>query len=163
MTARVTTSQGGRDELEWLVATRTVGGELAAHVRSMYGYTEYAPHGLTRRELPAPQCVVIIEIGEPIRVYASGQERDWDRFEGGFVSGVDDTFTITSYRGRQSGIQLNLTPIGARLLLGIPMHHLASSIVALPELLPSAAKLAAQLRDDTSWEARFDRVERLFM
>ena len=159
--ARSKVTHGSAGDVGWLAASRAVEGELSAYVRSFYGYVERSAGELRRRELPAAQCVVIIEIGPPIRIYGGGQDIDWAQYPGGFVAGVDDRWTLTSYRGEQSGVQLNLTPIGARVLFDLPMHEIARRVVSLRDVLPEAVDLAAQLHDDPSWDARFDRVEQL--
>lgn len=161
MARRAQVAHGSAGDVGWLAASRVVEGELSAYVRSFYGYVERTPAELRRRELPAAQCVMIVEIGPPIRVYEPGQEEHYASFPGGFVAGLDDRFAITSYRGEQSGVQLNLTPIGARVLFDLPMTELARRVVPLQEVLPEAIDLAAQLHDDPDWDSRFDRVEQM--
>jgi AraC-like DNA-binding protein len=153
--------EGSADDVGWKMASRAVEGELSAYVRSFYGYHERCPGAMRRRELPSPQCVVIVEIGPPIRIYDAGQTEQFSRYPGGFVVGLDDRWTITQHEGEQRGVQLNLSPIGARVLFGLPMHELARRVVPLREVLPEAVDLAAQLHDDTTWDQRFDRLERL--
>jgi AraC-like DNA-binding protein len=159
VSARSKVQRGGVGEVGWLVANRPVSPELAPFVSALQGYVERSAGTLRRRELPAPQCVVIIEIGPPIRVFESGQALRFQQFDGGFVAGVDDQSTITEYCGVQSGVQLNLTPIGGRVLFGMPMHELARRVVPLREVWPDCRNLAAELRDLDDWDARFDRIE----
>ena len=159
MATRSNVQRGGVGAVDWLVASRTIAPELRPFVSVVQGYVERSSSTLRRRELPAPQCVVIIELGPPIRVFESGQQHRWSRFNGGFVAGVDDQYTITEYRGEQCGVQLNLTPIGGRVLFGIPMHEITRRVVSLRDVWPECRDLAEQLRDLDDWDARFDRVE----
>jgi hypothetical protein len=144
----------------WEVALRSPAQPLARVVRELQGYVEQTPAPLQRREFPAPQIVVILEIGNPILVYDSGQERTFSRFAGGFVAGLDDTFTLTEHAGLQTGIQLNLQPLAARQIFAVPLSELRGRAVPLCELLPLRWRdLSDQLRDLPTWQARFELVE----
>lgn len=134
---------------------------LRPYVRSWSGYSERTLHPLRRRELPAPQFVMILEFGPPLRVLDSGREVGGNRYQGGFVAGLDDTFTITEHDGYQAGIQVNLTPLGARALLQRPLHELTHRVVSLPDLLPGQRLLADRLASARGWRERFEIVERL--
>jgi len=106
--------------------------------------------------------VVIVEMAPPIRVFEPGSSSLSVRFPGGFVAGIADQFTLTQHDGFQSGVQINLTPIGARRFFGLPLSELAGRAVSLQELLPPEQRsLARRLEELPSWEARFDLVEQL--
>ena len=158
---RAQLSEGRVGDVGWLVAERPTPPGLEPFVRSLYGYIERTPTILRRREIPATMCVVIIELGPPIRVFDSGQDNDSSSFRGGFISGLDKSFTLTEYEGEQSGVQLNLTPLGARVLFGMPMKELTGRTVELGDVWPAARNLADELREMTDWDARFDRVEHM--
>lgn len=159
MPCRARVAAGNTGDVGWLVAERRVCPPLQPFVHAMQGYVERSPDWLARRELPAPQCVVILDLGAPIEVFAEGPDAAPTRFPGGFVAGLDDRFTLTRYRGEQRGIQLNLTPIGTRLLFGVPMRELTRRVIGLCELWPGERSIGDELRDLPSWDARFDRLE----
>ncbi len=137
------------------MATRELPLHPRPYVESCYGYAERTPGLLARTELPGPRAVLILELGEPIRVHDGGEVR---RFAGGFVAGLDDRPTVTEHDGAQRGVQLSLTPQGARRLFGVPMSALTRRVVALDDLWPGL-HLADRLRACTSWDQRFDLVE----
>lgn len=57
-------------------------------------------------------------------------------------------------------IDLKLRPLGAYTLLGVPMHELAGSAVALEDLLGSSAdRLLDQLAEAPGWAGRFDLLD----
>jgi AraC-like DNA-binding protein len=133
---------------------------LRPFVREMMGYAESSPGLVSQRQLPGPEVVVIVEMGPPIRL--TDPMRRGERFPGGFVAGVGDFATITEHDGFQRGIQIDLTPVGARALFGVPMHELAGSVVALSDLLPREQhSLAERLEALRDWDARFDLLEAL--
>lgn len=108
-------------------------------------------------------CVVILELGPPLRVFDAGQSKVFDRFRAGFISGLNQTYNLTEYDHEQSGIQLNLTPLGARLLFEMPMEQLTGRVVELSDVWPEARQLADELREMSDWDQRFDRLETALM
>ncbi len=122
---------------------------LRAAVVSYTGYVEHATRPMRRLEVPFAGIPIIISLGPTLLV-------DGVR-HGSFVAGLDDSATITEYAGEQRGIQINLTPLGARRLLGLPMCELARRVVALDDVLgaTSAAALVERLQHAPDWDARF--------
>lgn len=145
-------------ESHWELAHRELPSVLRPFVRSWIGYCERATSISRRRELPGLAVVAIFEFGPPLRVSASdGEAREY----GGFVAGLDDGPAITEHDGVQAGVQVNLTPLGARACFAVPLSQLSRRVVALPDVLPSARGLAERLADAASWTERFAVVERL--
>jgi AraC-like DNA-binding protein len=143
----------------WQLVLGEVGPRLRPYVRSLMGYSERAAGPVRRRELPGAQVVVIIELGPPIRVFDGDRPR---RYPGGFVAGLDERPTLCEHDGAQRGVQLDLTPVGARLFFGVPMAELAGRVVALDELLPRAhRRLAERLEALPGWPERLAHLERL--
>jgi AraC-like DNA-binding protein len=144
----------------WELASRPLPEPLRPFVRELMGYSESTAGLVSQRQLPGPMVVAIVEFGPPIRM-SDPVLRD-ARFAGGFVAGVSDFVTVTEHDGYQSGIQIDLTPVGARALFGVPMDELAGTTVALPDLLPRGERhLAERLEALRDWDARFDAIEQL--
>jgi AraC-like DNA-binding protein len=157
--ARIVRQESGGQR--WEVATRRVPAHLEPYVREITGYSEWTPVRSRRTEFPGPQVVVILEIGPPIRV-AGPDGRRAERFPAGFVAGIDDRHTVCEHDGFQSGVQLNLTPIGARMLFRMPMSELAGRVVSFGDVVAKAyAGLAERLYGARDWDARFDLLERM--
>lgn len=156
--ARVLRGEAGGSR--WEIATRRPAAHLAPYVRELTGYTEQTPGPLRRRELPTPQAVVILELGPPLQIVEPGEDRRASRHPGGFIAGLSDAATLTAHDGYQRGIQLNLTPIGARLAFGVPMAELTGRVVSFRDLLPREhGSLPERLEELPSWDARLDLVE----
>jgi AraC-like DNA-binding protein len=117
--------------------------------RGYAGYAEATGAPLVRVETPYPAIVVIVNLGPPLRV--------GDGRFGSFVAGLTDAPVRTEHPGEQAGIQLDLTPQGARMLLGVPMRELARDVVALDALVPPA--VVARLCALEDWEARFAALD----
>jgi AraC-like DNA-binding protein len=146
--------------LQWEIASRAPSPALAPHVRELQGYLEHGDSVVSRREFPGLQVVVILEFEPRLRVYASGRLGPHASYAGGFVAGVSDAFTQTEHSGFQAGIQLNLHPLGARRLFGVPLRELRGQTVHFRDLMPKAEReLSSRLAELASWDARFDLLE----
>jgi len=78
-----------------------------------------------------------------------------------FVGGLADACQWIEHDGAMAGVQVDLSPLGARMLLGVPMHELARTSVALEDVIGADARtLEAQLHEAASWDERFDLVDR---
>jgi AraC-like DNA-binding protein len=150
---RTRTFRGQDPQRRWELALHTLRPDLAPYVLDCCGYREWTCAELVRRELPLPRIVLVLDLGPPIEV--SGRS-----YGGGFVAGLTDTLAVHRYARYQEGIQLMLTPVGARALLGLPLVELAQRVVALEDLLPGEGpRLVAQLQHDPDWDTRFARLE----
>jgi AraC-like DNA-binding protein len=104
--------------------------------------------------------VLIIGLGEPIGVSGCNAPQPAATFTS-FVAGLHEGFTTTEHEGRQRGIQINLTPLGAYRLLGVPMRELANDVVGLDALLGRRIEeLTDRLASVPTWEARFATLDR---
>ena len=139
---------------EWHSATPHPG--LRGCVGSYTGYVERAAAPMRRLEVPFAGIPMIVSLGPSILI-------DGVR-HGSFVGGLDDSVTITEYVGEQCGIELTLTPLGARRLLGLPMCELTRRVVALDDVLGAdARRLAERLRDAPGWAERFALLDAVLL
>jgi AraC-like DNA-binding protein len=144
----------------WEMASRDADPRLRGHVRGYVGYFEVTPGALRRREVPGADVTLIISFGPAIEVFDSA--RRGDRYTS-FVTGLWDGPALTEHAGYQHGIEVNLTPLGAHRLLGLPMHHLANAVVHLDDVLGAeVARLAERLHEAPDWAARFDVLDAAF-
>jgi len=113
--------------------------------RGYLGYREDVGAALRRLEVPHEAITVILNLGPAIMV-------DGPRF-GSFVAGLHDRAVVTEHGGEQLGIQMDLTPLGAQMLFGLPMGELSRRVVALDAVLP--AELTEHLAELPDWPERF--------
>ena len=113
------------------------------------GYAVYRERGapLRRAELPHAGIVLILNLGPKIEV-------DGASF-GSFVAGLHDRPAITEHHGEQAGVQLNLTPLGAHRLLGMPMRELTRTVVGVEDVLGrDGVELTERMAVATAWSDR---------
>ncbi|HZZ45499.1 MAG TPA: helix-turn-helix domain-containing protein [Pseudonocardia sp.] len=133
-------------------------------LRALVGrYIGYRQRGVTlevHRGLPSQYLTLIISLAEPIRLLEMpGSAQKPDRWQG-FVGGLHTGPALIGQDVDQAGISLQLHPLGARTLLGVPAAELAGRVIDLSELArPGLAELPERLRAVTSWRERFDLVD----
>ncbi|TDC45259.1 AraC family transcriptional regulator [Actinomadura sp. KC345] len=127
-------------------------------LRSYDGYWEQITLPTRVRTVPTRACVVIINLGPPLFQTVPGSDRG--REYGSFVAGMYDGHGMYISPGGQRGIQLDVTPLGAYTLFGVPMARLTNIAVDLPDLLGGGARtLVGRLADAASWGERFDVLD----
>jgi AraC-like DNA-binding protein len=133
-------------------------------VLSYCSYREETGTFVRRRELPGVRVVMILNLGEPIRVQARGYDDGWSEQPEGLVAGLHDTYALTETGGSQAGVQVDLTPIGAHLLLGLPMHELTHRVVTLEEIFGRGGSLLHEaLAETPGWSERFALVDEFLL
>jgi AraC-like DNA-binding protein len=135
---------------------------LAGIVRRYCGY-DHAGIGRTRRrEVAQDEVTIILSLGPLLRV--GGPDHPEDRY-GSFVAALKDTYAITEHDGRLSGIEIDLSPLGAHMLFGVAMHELSSKLVLpLEDVLGAAAgDLVERLACAPGWGARFAILDRFIL
>ena len=144
----------------WEMAMRQPHALLRRHVRQYVGWIEHMATALMRRELPTDEIPLIINFGAPVRVYQVGESPQFVDL-GSFATGAYDAFLRVRSQGPSGGVQVNFTILGARLFLGRPLGELRNQSVPLEALVGRYGnELTERLRDASSWEARFDLLDR---
>jgi AraC-like DNA-binding protein len=128
-----------------IVGLGHVGPRLRGHVLGASGFVERGTP-LRRTEVPLAGTVLVLSLGPPILV-----DGGWT---GSFVAGQYLRPVVTGHGGEQAGLQINLSSLGGRALLGVPMNELANRTVALEDVLPGAAELTERVAEAPTWAAR---------
>lgn len=81
-----------------------------------------------------------------------------------FVHGAAIQRTVIEGGCAPRYLQIELTPLGAYRVLGIPMHHIAGQLVDLADVLGrESRRLGDAVRDAATWDERFDAVDRFLL
>jgi AraC-like DNA-binding protein len=155
LTAMPTTIARHEGEMgSWEMVSREPHPALRPHVRRYCGYVEDTLAPMSRVEAAVAEIPVIVSLGPRIEV-------DGGEF-GSFVAGLSEMPARTEHDGHQLGIQIDLSPLAARMLLGTPMHELAGRVVALEDVLGARLpRLIERLQEAPTWDARFDLLDGL--
>ncbi len=126
------------------------------------GYREVGGPPARHRGLPSPYLTLIITLDDPLIIAEHPDPRQPASRHGVLVGGLHTGPALITHDGRQSGIQLQVTPLGARALLGLPAGELASLDLEADDILgPFAAELHDRIRAARTWAARFAVVDDL--
>src|SRR3954449_912497 len=137
----------------WETVRRAAPPALRPHLLGYLGYREWLPRPFRRLEVPSDEVHVIVSFGPRVRVPAPVRS---------FVAAPHTEHTIVDFDSEQHGIEIRLTPIGAHLILGVPMHELADRVTPIDELLGRPGdELPERLYEAGSWPARFALLDRL--
>jgi len=112
---------------------------LRPWVNDLYIYRETTGRPMRRREVPRPHVVMILDLGPSLRFLDPATRRFRGRYPGGWIAGLHERHVLTETEGRQEGVYVSFTPLGARRLLGVPMAELAHRVVTLDDVLGPAA------------------------
>ncbi|RKS73691.1 AraC family transcriptional regulator [Actinomadura pelletieri DSM 43383] len=150
------------DQGGWWLARGRPHPALRPFLRSYDGYWEPEVVPTRMRTLPTRATVVLINLGPPLYLEVPGGAGG--REYGSFIAGMHDGHGMYVSPGGQRGIQLDVTPLGAYTLFGVPMSRLTNLAVELSELLGHGADaLVERLGNTASWVERFDVLDRFLL
>lgn len=137
---------------------------LAPHVYAYYGYAEETGQPMRRREVPRPHVVLIFDLGPTLRFLDPVTEAVMATHDGGFIAGLHGRYVLTETSGRQSGLQVNFTPLGARHFFGQALASLVDQVVRIDDVLDAdSALLTERIAATPDWPGRFAIVEGLLV
>jgi AraC-like DNA-binding protein len=133
---------------------------LDRYVRLAVGYRHAGAAPGVHVGLPSGALTLVVPFGEPLVL--SGGGLPWPTPFDGVLAGLATAPTLIHHDGHQHGLQLGLTPAGARAVFGMPAAELAERSVELEAVV---GRVAGSLRDElegyATWPARFAAVERV--
>ena len=157
---RVTTHAEPRQE--WLI--RTPADPLRPFIDRYIGYRLVGfPSGI-HRGLPSRHMTFIASIGPSIDVVVQtdpGQHPDSYRC---VLGGLQASAALIQHDGNQEGVTIELTPLGSRVLFGMPARELWDRSVELADVIGGAgAELWERLQEPASWDERFGICDQILL
>jgi AraC-like DNA-binding protein len=148
------------DESVWGVPMPALRPFIARYV----GYRQSGVAPARHRGLPSPYLTMIFTLDDPLTLAWHPDPRQPPGSYDTLVGGLHTAPALITHQGRQSGIQLLVSPLGARALLGMPAGELASIDVDGPAVLgPLADQIGERLREAQDWPARFDVLDQVLV
>lgn len=131
------------------------------------GYIGYREAGVApgrHRGLPSPNLTLIVTLDDPLVVATHPDPRTPPARYDALVGGLHTVPALITHDGWQSGIQVSLSPLGARALLGLPAGELGGADRHAVDVLgPFAEELRERVLAATGWVARFTVLDELLM
>jgi AraC-like DNA-binding protein len=124
------------------------------------GYRQTGRLAGSHRGLPSPYVTMILTLDEPLwlaETHGGAPARRYDAL----IGGLHTTPAHVVHDGSQAGLQLGLTPLGARTIFHVPAGILAGIDVHAEDVLgPSIGLVREQLMEAPSWDERFGILDR---
>lgn len=128
-------------------------------------YAGYRQAGLApgrHRGLPSPALTFIVTLDDPVVIAAHPDPRQDPGSYDTLLGGLHTSPVLITHEGRQSGVQLALTPLGARALLGMPAAELANWDGEATAVVGAfAAELRERVQARGTWSERFAVIDQL--
>lgn len=145
---------GDASTVEWVTAVPAV--PLRPFIDRYVGYRLEGFEPGVHRGLPSRHMTFIVSIGAPIDVLAQTDPAQAPDTYRCVLSGLQASSACIADPGHQQGVAVELAPLGARVLFGIPARELWDLSVELPDVAgPIGGELWERLQSATSWRARF--------
>lgn len=129
---------------------------LRPYVTRLVAYRERYDQPLARTEYAGAGAVFILGFGEPLQVDG--------KLVTSFTGGLTDRPTLTCTAAPTEGVEVFLTPFGARRLFQMPMSELTNLVVPVEDLLGPWGRAAVAITGNaTSWQERLRLTDRLLV
>lgn len=149
--------RGDEAGVRWEAAWADPDARLAGLVTGYGGFSETTPAPVIRDELPASSLVLLLSLGEPMCLSRLGGSDPV--VAPAALVGVSRTGVVATHSGSQRVVEVELSPLAAVTMFGVPAAELADQIVEVSALWPRTMHLLDQLHSVTSWADRFQLVE----
>jgi len=135
---------------------------LRPFIERYIGYRQAGVAPGRHRGLPSPYLTVIFTLDDPLVLAEHPDPRQPPGSYDTLVGGLHTSPALITHPGRQSGIQLLMSPLGARALLGMPAGELVNIDVEGPAVLGSlAGRIGERLREAPDWPGRFAVLDQM--
>jgi AraC-like DNA-binding protein len=114
------------------------------------------------RGLPSPELTFIVTLDDPLAIDAHPDPGQPAESYDTLLGGLHTSPALVSHQGRWSGVQLGLTPRGARMLLGLPAAGLANWDAEATDVIGGfATQLRELVVEQPTWAGRFAVLDQL--
>ena len=134
--------------------------ELCGLVGRYHGYRYVGSDPGVHYGVPSRYLTLIISLGPPIELQPSpGATTEGGVFDA-LLGGLHTTPAIIRDPGHGLGIRVELSPLGARALLGLPAGALGGHVVNLTDVWgQTASELVDRIAGATPWTTRFQTLD----
>lgn len=137
-------------------------GRLRGYVRAYHGYRQRSIEPAQHLGMPSPYLTVIFTLDEPLMLARHVDPRHSPGTYSTMMGGLHSSSALIVHDGAQSGIQLQMSPLAARPLLGLPAGELASVDCHAHEVIGHlATQVHERIQAADEWPARFAVLDRL--
>ncbi|WP_116048348.1 AraC family transcriptional regulator [Amycolatopsis palatopharyngis] len=144
---------------EW--AVRQPHPALRPFISRYIGYRRHEVTPRVHRGLPSRYATLVISLEQPVRMARVDQP---GRGLQALVGGIHLAPMLIEQDRSQTGLHLQLNPLGTRMLLGFPAAELSGVVADLADLgSPGLVALPDRLAATNSWRRRFAILDEVFL
>jgi AraC-like DNA-binding protein len=141
-------------------AVRTPAPALRGLVTDYTGYRYDGARPGVHLGLPSTSLTAIVSLDAPVLTLRPPEPSQPAVALHALVCGLHPRAAHVHEQGHGRGLQIGLTPAGARCLLGMPSAELGGWVLPLDELLgPPGSELLERLHAADTWDSRFDVLD----
>ncbi len=138
------------------MAVRAPAAPLRPFIASYSGYRQAGVPPARHAGLPSPYMTVIFTMDEPLTIAAHPDPAQPGDSYLTLAGGLHTAPALVIHDGYQSGIQVALSPLGARAFLGVPASELASLDVEASDVCGGfATEIQQRIQAAATWPERF--------
>lgn len=139
------------------------GARLRPYVPFYSGYRQDGVAPAVHRGLPSPYLTLIFTLDDPLVIEKHPDPRQAAGKYDALAGGLHLTPALITHAGRQSGVQVTVSPLGCRALFGRPAAEIANVDVDAAELLGSHVvdEIRHGLLTGLDWPQRFAVLDRV--
>jgi AraC-like DNA-binding protein len=159
---RIESSAHRSDLGRWRAAQRPSEPRLRDYVLGYFASEGFLPRPVHERHLPLREVAIVLNFAAPHRIIDPSDPKRTTEHRNAWIVALQHRHQIREAFGTRDFMVIRLTPIGAQMLLGMPMDMLTDRTLALEDvdrrfswLLTGHAEAAHD------WAARFDIVENI--
>jgi AraC-like DNA-binding protein len=147
----------------WTLWRRQPAAALRGWLLDYCGYLEVGGRPVRRRELPSPVVPLILNLGAPWVSYDPDRPERARWLRRSFTAGLHRRHALVGSTGEALCLQVDMTPLAARRLFGLPMADLTDAVVEVDDLPGSwLGELVDRLAETPVWADRFVLLDRVF-
>ena len=135
---------------------------LRPHIAGYSGYRQAGVQPALHAGLPSPYMTVIFTLDEPLHIAAHPDPAQPGGSYLTLAGGLHTAPALITHEGAQSGIQLAVSPLAARALLGVPASELVSYDADATEVCGELAiEIQQRIQAAATWPERFAVLDQM--
>jgi AraC-like DNA-binding protein len=147
----------------WETISAAAAPSLSGRIGRYSSYSERTRSFTTRHELASTQCVLIVNLGDPLELVGGDGGTLRLRAGEGFVGGVHMAGALSRSTGEQAGIHAFMPIASLGALAAMPLSELTNRVVPLDDVFGREARtLGEKLGETRDAATRFDLLDALF-
>ena len=133
---------------------------LRTHVAWYSGYRQAGIAPAVHRGLPSPYMTLIFTLDDQLTVAQHADPSQAAESYDALLGGLHASPVLITQDGRQSGIQVSVSPLASRALFGVPAGELAWIDVHAGDVLGrDSERVRERMREAATWPERFAAVD----